>query len=56
MITVKETDIETILKVHPNIVEFDDPNAPASFFLSKYTRIINILLLLLILIKNQLDI
>lgn len=31
MITVAETDIETILKVHKNIIEFDDPNAPASF-------------------------
>lgn len=36
MITVAETDIETILKVHKNIIEFDDPNAPASFFLEKY--------------------
>lgn len=36
MITILESDIETILKVHPNIIEFDDPNAPASFFLEKY--------------------
>ncbi len=38
MITVEETDIKDILKVHPNIVEFDDPNAPASFFLERYQK------------------
>lgn len=38
-IIVKEVSIEEALKVHKNVIEFDDPNAPKDYFENKYKNL-----------------
>ena len=44
MIEVKEVDIEEVLKVHKNIIEFDDGNPPKEFFEDRYKNLNKLIL------------
>lgn len=44
MIEVKEMDIEEVLKVHKNIIEFDDDNPSKSFFEERYKNLNKLIL------------
>lgn len=44
MIEVKEVDIEEVLKVHKNIIEFDDNNPPKEFFEERYKNLNKLIL------------